>query len=62
MCEQVFVERGYLVTARDRYLAGAVAATEQVLVWRGWPMPGSVYEWALERAAYERRRGEVRNQ
>jgi len=56
-CEQVFVERGYAVTVRDRQLAAPVVGTERVLMWRGWPTLGSAYEWALERDKDERRRG-----
>jgi hypothetical protein len=56
--EQVFVERGYVVMW-DRQLAAPVATAERVLDWCSGPTPENAYEWALERAEYERRRKEV---
>ncbi|MGB9950826.1 hypothetical protein ACOZ4F_00245 (plasmid) [Haloarcula marismortui] len=51
---RALVEYGYAVTVGDRWLAAPVAATERVLVWRGWPMLGGAYEWALAGVEYAR--------
>ncbi|RKS75941.1 hypothetical protein BDK61_4563 [Haloarcula quadrata] len=59
MGEQIFIERSYVVTVRDRQLVAPVAAVIRFLVWRGWPTLGSAYTWALARDRCERQRREV---